>query len=155
MAQVVVKSCDPMRLVAVRHVGPYMGIGDAFMRIADYGRTHNLEGIGTQVVGVYHDDPKSTPEAELRSDAGLSVPSDYEPSKGDEVHMVDVAGGEYACLVHEGHYATLGKTYREVTDWIRANGRMMSDKPCCEVYLNTPRDTAPEDLRTEVRVPIA
>jgi len=154
MADVQIKSCDPIRLVAVRHVGPYMGIGDAFMRIADYGRRHKLEGPGTQVIGVYHDDPKAKPESELRSDAGLSVPSDYEPSKDDDVRMVDVPAGEYACLVHEGHYSTLGKTYGAVMEWMKENGRTMADKPCYEVYLNTPRDTAPDDLRTEVRIPV-
>lgn len=148
-----IKNCEPLRLVGIRHTGAYMGIGKAFERIAAYAGRHRLFGPGTRMVGVYHDDPMSTAESDLRSDACVTLSGDHEPSEG--AHLLELEAGQYACAVHEGHYSTLGDTYRAIMSWIESEGKQMAPRVSYEVYLNTPMDTKPEDLRTEVRVPVA
>jgi len=149
---VAIKACDPIRLVAIRHVGPYMEIGEAFGRMGMYATTHRLWGPGVFMVGVYHDDPCTVDEAELRADAGVMLLTDHAPEGG--THIVDIEGGPHATGVHEGHYRTLGDTYKAIMDWIGEQGRKVASRPSYEIYLNTPMNTREEDLRTEVRVPV-
>ena len=148
-----IKQCDPIRIVAIRHIGPYMEIGKAFEKVAHYGHTHNLFEPGLQIVGVYHDDPDDKPAYGLRADAGFSVTKD--PAHlAERFHMVDVPGGRYASAIHEGHYSSLGETYGAIRTFVGEHGYEMDERPCYEVYLNSAQETAPEDLRTEVRVPV-
>ncbi|WP_141715442.1 GyrI-like domain-containing protein, partial [Burkholderia ubonensis] len=39
-------------------------------------------------------------------------------------------------------------------DWLRHSGREAADAPPFELYLNTPMDAAPADLRTEIHLPL-
>lgn len=150
-----IKQCDPIRLVAVHHVGPYQEIGKAFERIAHFGHARQLFYPGLKVVGIYYDDPENPPAHGLRADAGFSVQSDP-GNLEDGMHMVDVPGGEYACVLHEGPYTDLPSVYGAAMKAIGDAGRQMDcDRPCYEIYLNSPQDTAPEDLKTQVHVPVA
>jgi len=50
----------------------------------------------------------------------------------------------------------LGDTYsRLVGQWMPANGREPKSAPALEVYLNSPNDTPPADLVTEISIPLA
>lgn len=155
MPEIQVKECEPMRLAAIRHVGPYMGIGRTFERVGAYGGRHGLFGPWTLMLGLYYDDPATTPEAELRADAGLTLPPGHEPVEEDGVRLVHVDGGPYACTIHEGHYSGLCHAYEALREWLVANDCTVADKPSVEIYLNSPQDTKPEDLRTEIRFPLA
>jgi AraC family transcriptional regulator len=155
MPDIEIKECEPMRLAAIRHVGPYMEIGKAFERLGAYAGRHGLFGPWTRMVGLYLDDPTETPDADLRADAGMTLPEGHEPAEAEGVRLVHVDGGPYACAVHEGHYSGLGQTYGAIMAWMGEHDRTMAPKPCVEVYLNSPQDTRPDDLRTEVRVPVA
>ena len=66
-----------------------------------------------------------------------------------------VAGGSYAVITHQGPYDTILDSYRALEQWFTDNGRQFGDRPAFEVYLNTPEDTAPEDLRTEIHFALA
>lgn len=153
MTEVKVKNCDSIRLVAIRHVGPYMEIGKEFQRIMAYAFARGLFGPGTMVVGVYHDHPSSVPASELRSDAGVSLQGPHTPE--EDTHVLELEGGTYAVAIHEGHYSTLANTYCAIAQWMESQGKQGAPRPCYEIYLNSPMDTKPEDLRTEVRIPVA
>jgi DNA gyrase inhibitor GyrI len=62
----------------------------------------------------------------------------------------------YAAFLHVGPYENLGETYRAIfAGWLPASGEELRDAPCYEVYLNRdPRRTKPENLRTEIHVPL-
>ena len=65
-------------------------------------------------------------------------------------------GGWYAVAVHEGGYDRLGETLRRIREeWLPHGGFRRREGPILERYLNDPRETAEEDLRTEVCLPVA
>ena len=68
----------PERFVAcIRHVGPYPEIGKAIEKIFQWAGPKGLiQFPKTDVLAVYHDNPEETAEAELRSDACITVPED-------------------------------------------------------------------------------
>jgi len=68
---------------------------------------------------------------------------------------MELAGGPYAVVLHKGPYEGLGKTCQWVYGgWLPQSGYRLRDVPAFEQYLNSPRDTKPEDLLTLIHVPL-
>jgi AraC family transcriptional regulator len=68
MFHVTLRDLPAMRLAAIRHTGPYHGIGAAFDRAQAWGAARGLIGPNTDFFGLYHDDPGSVPAERLRAD---------------------------------------------------------------------------------------
>ncbi len=72
-----------------------------------------------------------------------------------EVGIQMIVGGDYAVTTHHGPYEKLAETYAKLCgQWAPASGRSLRCAPCYEVYLNNPQDTAPEDLQTQIHMPL-
>ena len=108
----------------------------------------------TKVIGIPHDCPGITEPDRLRYDACITIEGDAKPE--GEVGVQTLAGGKYAVFLHNGSYTKLGGTYGEIfAGWLPSSGEGLRDLPCFEVYLNRdPRRRKPENLRTEIYVPI-
>jgi len=66
-----------------------------------------------------------------------------------------LAGGDYAVLRHKGPYADMGVAYRWLYGtWLPASGRSIRDAVMFEAYLNNPREVAPNELLTEICLPL-
>lgn len=142
------------RLAAVPHRGAYPKIGRAFDTLASLLSSRDMVARTGAMIGVYYSDPDTIPEADLRSHAGIEV----EP--GVTLHApleeVSLPAGRYAVMHHAGPYSGLFAAYRYMYgDWLPKSGEELGDHPPIEVYLNNPACTAPDDLRTEVCLPLA
>ncbi|MEZ9445435.1 GyrI-like domain-containing protein [Vibrio sp. 10N.222.54.F12] len=64
--------------------------------------------------------------------------------------------GKYAKALHKGTYEKLSEAYSYLLlKWLPDSGFELRDQPCFEVYLNRdPRRTKPENLKTEIYIPI-
>jgi len=103
--------------------------------------------------GSPNDDPEVTPPEKIRYDACITVDETVEP-EGD-IGVQTLRGGEYAMTVHKGPYEKLIETYGRISgEWAPGSGRVVSSDPCLEVYLNDPHRTPPDQLRTEIYVPL-
>lgn len=143
-----------LRVAALRHVGPYHGIGEAFMRLDRIVRESGLLTSGAQLIALYHDDPRKTPPDQLRSDAGITVAPDQRlPGELTEQH---VQAGTYACTLHIGPYEKLGDAWATLAgQWLPSSGHEQRSGPNLEIYLNTPGNEPDKSkLRTEVCLPI-
>ena len=151
--QVKIETLKPKRIASIRHTGPYPEIGPVFGRLCQWAGPRNLFGPDTQVLGIFYDDPETTPADKLRSQAALTVGDDVEAE--GEVTIGELAGGDYAVVRHKGCYSKLIDTYRWVYgQWLPTSGREPGDVPCFEVYHNDPKEVKPEDLETDVYVPL-
>jgi AraC family transcriptional regulator len=152
---VVIETLPELRVATVRHVGPYNRIGEAFARLSALAGPAGLFGPDSKMIGIYHDDPETTPAAELRSEAGLSVPPGRALPPG--LTEVKLPAGRYAHTVHEGAYEGLGDTWsRLMGQWLpAASGVQIGPGASFEVYRNTPADVPADQLRTELYLPIA
>ena len=68
-----VKNMPALRVATVQHIGPYNRISDAFATLGQIAGPANLLGPNSTMLAIYHDDPETTPEAKLRSAAGITV----------------------------------------------------------------------------------
>jgi AraC family transcriptional regulator len=144
-----------LRVAAVRHIGPYIRINEAFARLDELAVPKRLfQWPGKMMVALFYDDPDTTPPDQLRSDAGLVVPNDL--TLPDGLTEQRIPAGEYASTVHIGPYEQLGDTWaRFMGEWLPASGRRLGPGVSYEIYHNTPMDTPKEKLRTEIRIPLA
>jgi AraC family transcriptional regulator len=152
---VTIETLPARRLATVRHLGPYPQIAEAFHRLGTIAAERGLYAhADPPMLALYHDDPETTPPAELRSDAalvvrdGVGLPSDLSEAT--------LPAGRYAKTSHRGAYSGLGDTWaRLMGEWLPRSGFRVGAGPSYEVYVTDPRTTASEDLVTDLYVPLA
>jgi len=95
------------------------------------------------------------PDGDTEGDIAMSVPisAPFAPSSDTDVEIVDIPAGPTAAITHRGSYANMGESYATVVSWINQHGHQIVG-PAREIYLNSPADTADEDLLTEIHFPI-
>ena len=151
--KVTIETVAPMRVAFARHVGPYNQCGLAWDKISEYLGKEGYLGPGCRFFGVPYDDPASVPAEQLRYDACITVGPDFKPAEG--IGVMEIAGGTYARVTHQGPWQRFSETYGWLMgQWLPRNAQRLRDVPCFEEYLNSPENTAPEDLLTDIRVPI-
>lgn len=142
-----------LRVVFIRHVGPYKEVGATWGRLCQWAGMRGLFGPDSMFVGVCHDDPEITPSDKIRYDACLTV-SRPVAAEG-EVGVQEIGGGRYAITTHCGPYDKLNETYARIMgQWAPAHGETLRPGPSLEFYRNDPNKTPPADLRTDVYVPL-
>ena len=149
-----VKQLAELRTATAHHVGPYSRISDAFGRLGEIaGRAGLVQGKPT-MLAIYHDDPETTPESELSSDAALVVSEDSKIPEGLAERRLPA--GRYACTLHVGPYEHLGDAWAcFMGQWLPQSGERIGHGTAFEIYLNTPMDVPKQELRTELYIPLA
>ncbi|MBU1950672.1 MAG: AraC family transcriptional regulator [Candidatus Eisenbacteria bacterium] len=146
-AQVEVKEMPELHVAYVRHVGPYAGDAKLFEGLFNKlmswaGPRGLLRFPGTQVICVYHDDPKITEEDKLRTSACITVPKGT-PVDG-EIGEMDIPGGQFAVARFELSSNEYAAAWNAVMGgWLPESGYQPDDRLCYEQYLNDPK-THPE-----------
>lgn len=134
-----------IRIAGIRHLGPYNEIGKAFGRLG--GLLNGPPPAGSMMVGVFHDDPAKTAAADLRSDAGITLPNNA-PTPGGLIEQ-RLPAGRYAKVIHKGGYEGLPATWRALKDWLPTSG-FTNATTSYELYVNNPITAAKDDLITEI-----
>jgi AraC family transcriptional regulator len=142
-----------LRVAAIQHRGDYQLASKAFERLITVAATTGLLTPATRTIGMYHDDPVSVPQNELRSTACITVPDEWAPS--GELTEAYVEGGRYARIIHTGPYTELKTAYDWLYQtWLPDSTEEPRDLPCLEEYLNDPRQVSAKDLSTAVMMPL-
>lgn len=153
MYDVTIRTIPEQVLLAVPHTGSYMGIGKAFEALHGALFSRNVFRPDMRMIGLFLDDPDLVPEEKLRSFACVTADEDV-PAEAPLVRRT-LAGGDYAVLRHTGPYATMGAAYRWLyATWLPACGRSIRDEVMFEAYLNNPREVPPNELVTEICLPL-
>lgn len=153
MRKVTFAEMPGMTLAGVDHVGPYMEIGRAFDKLHNLFASRNLYRPGGKLIAVYFDDAAVVPAANLRSFAAMLV--DGTTPVEPPLRSLSLDTGSYAVLRHLGPYAEMKSSYDWLFGvWLPQSGREAADRPCYEIYVNTPMDAAPKDLITDIYLPL-
>jgi AraC family transcriptional regulator len=148
-----IKAMPELRVATLAHVGPYHRISEAFARLGQIAGPANLFGPESALLGIFHDDPETTPAAELRSEAAIVISEKTKvPSPLGEKRL---PAGRYACTIHEGPYEQLGDVWaRLMGTWLPQSGHRMTEGLSYEIYRNTPAEVPKEKLLTELYIPL-
>lgn len=146
-----IKRVEEQRVAAVRHNGPYNQINGAFEKLGGIAGPAGLyNDPAAKMVGLYYDDPETTPPEQLRSDAGLVISKSTKLPNG--LTEQRIPAGEYASTVFVGPYEQLPDVWaRFMGEWLPSSGyRVADDGLSYELYLNDPTQVPKEELRTEL-----
>ncbi|PIE24218.1 MAG: AraC family transcriptional regulator [Planctomycetota bacterium] len=149
-----IESRDPLRVAFLRHTGPYEEAGATWGQLCAFAAPRGLLGPDAVMFGASYDDPEVTPKDKIRYDACLVVPESFEPE--GPVGVQEIRGGDYAVTMLKGPYSGLSALYGQLLgQWLPAQGREPEpDAPFLEFCKNDPNETPPEQLETEVCVPL-
>lgn len=143
-----------LRVAAVSHSGPYNTIFEACARLGELAEPAGLLAHPeAAMVAIYHDDPETTPQAELRSEAGIVVPATA--TIPEPLHEIRIPEGTYARTTHIGPYTRLGDAWaRFMGEWLPQSRHRVGAGGMYELYRNTPATAASAELRTDLYLSI-
>jgi AraC family transcriptional regulator len=151
--EVTIEYLKPLRVAFMRHTGPYHEVGNVWQKFMGWAGMRGLLGPNMQCFGLCHDDPEVTPPDKIRYDACLVV-GDGVQAEG-EVGIQETPAGDYARTTHHGPYEKLSETYGLLCgQWLPGAGRELRSGPTMEFYRNNPMDTPPEQLVTDIFMPL-
>lgn len=162
--EVQVRQFPPRLAAAVRYTGPYETTGPAWATLMGQLGQRNLLSADTLACGICYDNPDITPPEKCRMDVCATLPAGVnvdtavirELLSDKQVYLRDVGCVlDYAVIRVQGPYTLLHPAYRSLyREWLPASGREPADDPGFEVYYNSPWTVAPEQLLTEIYIPL-
>lgn len=150
-----IKTLDAQPVIYLRLIGSYMNNDycKAWEKLWTFVRENNLFSHQMEYICIYHNDPKVTDPQKLHTDVCLTIQQPATP-KG-EIGVKNIEGNKYAIFRYQGSYANLGAVYDMIySQFLPTNGYRLGKAPGYEKYLNNPSDTTPENLLTEIYIPI-
>lgn len=107
-------------------------------------------------IGLRYDDPRVTPEAQLRYDCCVPVGPDFpDPAGKAGLHLIHLAPCRYVSTQHAGPFDTLFGTFCTLLDhWIPRNNFTIMDDPAVETYLIKPTQLDVQDMQCSVLIPV-
>ena len=148
-----IQSLPKMRVACVRNIGPYEKTGPAWKELIEVANKRGLIDKTTDFLGLYYDDPGRTPAEKLRCDVCITV--DKGMAALEDLTIKYAGGHEYAMAIHIGPHENLMDTYKFIFEkGLSELRRTYTSGPVIEIYKNDPEHTPPNELVTEVYVPL-
>lgn len=138
-----IKNLDPIKTIAITHVGDYSSIAGAFEKLAAWAGANNLWAASPRMAGVYHDDPTDTPVDKLRSEACLEDISGIEPGEG--MHRYTIGGGKFFVMQVEVTMAEYGEAWEKAYATFNEKGYEYDMRDHYELYVSCAGDTQDND----------
>ena len=129
--------------------------GDAWMRLIEVASAAGLTAQPNTTLAAF--------PVEVIQGAGQSPSLPYDAAfvLADDAELPDgleeerVPAGRFVSWTYTGPYDDMGAAWGEFTAWFGKSGHQTRPGLCYEMYRNSPMDTAPADLRTDLYIPIA
>jgi len=148
---VTVEQVEPFVYFCLRHKGPFTEVEEVVRRLMHESGLQNVIPAGP-LMGIYYNNPAEVKPEELEWEMGFPVTAQtlvQPPLEKKEWNFTQVA----SCL-HKGSYESTGDTIMKILDWMEANGYVQAG-PILERYLDmNPSELKPEDLKTEIWIPV-
>lgn len=138
-----IKNLEPIKTIAISHIGDYSGICSAFEKLAAWADANNLWVASPKMAGIYHDDPMTTPVEKLRSEACLENLSGIEPGEGMQHYTI--SGGKYFVMQVEVTMAEYNEAWINVYTVLTEKGYECDTRDHYELYVSCAGDTQNAD----------
>ncbi len=156
--EVSIKKLEKKDVIYVRHTGPYKGDGNLFEglfnKLCGWAGARDLIKHGkTEFLTIYHDGPEITEEDKLRISLCMTV--DLPVDVDGEIGSMNIEGGKYAV----GHFELAVDEYQQAwnylfSQWLPESGYQVDNRPCFEMYLNSPEEHPENKHLVDIHVPI-
>lgn len=141
---------EPTPIVALRHVGPYAGVGAAWARLFPLAMRAGVRP--GEWFGLCWDDPEIGDPSTFRYDACMATPA---PIDAPGVTRRVLEGGAFVVAVHHGPYERISETYSRIFRWALERDVALGTDPTREHYRVGPPAPDPGRYVTEIAWRIA
>lgn len=155
MDEITIVNVPAQKVLGITKTGTYQLIPDLLMQVAGYIISEKGTIAGPPVFICHETSPESVKEANENGTAVIEVawPVMGTVKGSGEITAYELPGGKMVHAIHRGPYEECEPTYRKLFTWIADNSLVMNG-PIREVYPNDPREVKPEDIITEIFVPV-
>jgi len=148
----------PMRLLYIRVVAPYgtSAVYDAaWQALVTFAQARGLITPQTEYIGLSFDDPAITQPDDCRFYACINVPANADVKAADKFGVLEVPANQYAVFTLKGPYSGLNALWQHIyLVWLPNSHYTLAKGMPFEKYLNSPDQVAPNELCTELYVPV-
>lgn len=143
------------QVVGIKKTGAYDLIPELLMKVYAYTVKKNIAIAGPPIFLCHEISPEAVIEANEKRTATIEVawPVSGTAKGENEIKVYELAGGRMAHTTHYGPYDSCEPTYLRLFAWIKEKGLHISG-PIREIYPNDPREVKPEEIITEIFVPV-
>lgn len=129
--EVQIKELPEQLIAGIRMTGKYSDCGQGFAKL---GRALGFRIRGKAMM-LIHDTEYKELDADFEPCMPVSGAKPADAAAGIQVRKLP--GGKAVCLLHQGPYSELGRSYAVITDYLKANN-LRTQTPSREVYLKGP-----------------
>lgn len=147
---VVIKTVAPIRVASIREILPlYSAIGQLFNELIGYLQQHGVYQFD-YCTAIWHD--AEYKESDVDGEAVIAI--DRAVPATDRIQVYDLPSyAAIACVIHQGSYSSLSRSYNQLLSWIEANGYEIIG-PNREFYIQGGPEQDNETYVTEIQFPV-
>jgi AraC family transcriptional regulator len=143
------------QVVGIRKTGTYILIPELLMKVYEYTVKKKMVIAGPPLFLCHEISPEAVMAANEKGTATVEVawPVSGTVKGSRDMKVYELPGGKMVHTVHRGPYESCEPTYLKIFTRIETQGLNISG-PIREVYPNDPRVVRPEEIITEIFVPV-
>lgn len=121
----------------IEHRGSFSSVPweEDMRKLYGYAKAHKLRP-AMHPMGIYHDNPATVPESELRSEVALPVKGRASPE--GEIHVKALPEMDVAVMKFQGPATEFAAAYAQIRSWVEAHGFVQVGSPI-EIYRKKPK----------------
>lgn len=147
-----IKEVQPFTYCCIAHTGPISDMTNVIGQLIQAMQQQNIfSAIRGPMIAVYYSILTAADSKDFSWEVGFIVTEQTMP----QAPLVKRVWSHtpVASATHVGPYQKVGETIEKLAAWIDSQG-YAADKPLMERYLNSPMQVKPEELRTEIWIPV-
>jgi effector-binding domain-containing protein len=155
MLEPIIKETKNLRVLSKRETGTYeetIGklIGDLMSIIISPENQRNFVKITGPFMTVYHDQDYKEEGADIE----VAIPITGRVVVDDSsVEVKNLNPRKVVSLIHKGPYEKIAEGYEAILSYVQEKDYVITG-PMMDLYLNDPNSTEPEEIMTEIQIPI-
>ncbi len=155
MEEITLVDVPAMNVLGIKKTGTYALIPELLMKVFTDIQKKKAAIAGPPLFLCHETSPAAVEKANENGTAEVEVawPVNKLGKGSKEIKAYVLPGGRMAHVVHRGPYATCEPTYLELFAWIERKGLTICG-PIRESYPNDPREVSPDEIVTDIYVPV-
>jgi effector-binding domain-containing protein len=155
MDEITIIEVPPQQVLGIKRTGNYLLIPELLMKVYGVIVEKKIPIAGMPTFVCHETSPDAVKEANEKGTALVEVawPVSGTVNGSGEIRVYELPGGKMVRTVHRGPYETCESTYLGLFSWIEEHHLRIAG-PIREIYPNDPREIKPEEIITEILVPI-
>jgi effector-binding domain-containing protein len=155
MDEITIIEVPSQQVVGIQKTGTYLLIPELLMNLYEFIVEKNLTIAGMPTFLCHETSPESVKEANEKGTANVEVvwPVSGTMQGSGAIRVYELPGGRMVRTVHHGPYEICESTYLAIFSWIESHNLRIAG-PIREMYPNDPREVKPDEILTEIQVPV-